>query len=138
MLKKKYCRDVTGYYDTFNNNTFRHDDVFPAVQLAFSVRFMALKRRSVNTTCPSHSHTHTHTHTHTHIQRLTHTHTHTHTHSLTHTHIHTHLFHYPCGDSHRRNGFLLYRPYILSPYTNPTPKLSPHRRLFAFLDFQKT
>ncbi len=34
--------------------------------------------------------------------------------------------------------FLLYRPYILLPYTNPTPKLSPHRRHFAFLDFQKT
>ncbi len=78
------------------------------------------------------SHTHTHTHT------LSHTHTHTHTHTLSLSHTHTHLFHYPCGDFHRRNGFLLYRPYILSPYTNPTPKLSPHRRHFAFLDFQKT
>ncbi len=32
--------------------------------------------------------------------------------------------------------FVLYRPYILLPYTNPTPKLSPHRRLFAFLHFK--
>ncbi len=33
--------------------------------------------------------------------------------------------------------FILYKLYVLLPYTNPTPKLSPHRRLCAFLDFQK-
>ncbi len=34
--------------------------------------------------------------------------------------------------------FLLYKLYFLSPYTNPTPKPTPHRKLYAFLDFQKT
>uniref|UniRef100_A0A672KR85 Aminoacyl tRNA synthase complex-interacting multifunctional protein 1-like n=1 Tax=Sinocyclocheilus grahami TaxID=75366 RepID=A0A672KR85_SINGR len=29
--------------------------------------------------------------------------------------------------------FILYRAYILLPYTNPTPKPTPHRRLSAFL-----
>ncbi len=33
--------------------------------------------------------------------------------------------------------FILYKLYVLLPYTYPTPKLSPHRRLCAFLDFQK-
>ncbi len=77
--------------------------------------------------------THTHTHTYTYIHTYTHIHIHTHTH----THIHT-CFTILGGTSIGIMVFLLYRPYILSPYTNPTPKLSPHRRHFAFLDFQKT
>ncbi len=56
-----------------------------------------------------------------------------------HTHSHTNTcFAILVGTSIDVMVFLLYRPYILSSYTNPTPKLSPHRRLFAFLDFQKT
>ncbi len=89
----------------------------------------------------SHSHTHTgsvhvkHTHTHTHTLSLSHTLTHTlslsHTH--THTHTHTHVgFAILVGTLIGVMVFVLYRPYILLPYTNPTPKLSPHRRLFAF------
>uniref|UniRef100_A0A673H7K7 Phosphoinositide phospholipase C n=1 Tax=Sinocyclocheilus rhinocerous TaxID=307959 RepID=A0A673H7K7_9TELE len=34
--------------------------------------------------------------------------------------------------------FLLYRPYILLSYTNPTPKPIPHRKLCAISDFQYT
>ncbi len=34
--------------------------------------------------------------------------------------------------------FILYKLYFLSPYTNPTPKPTPFRKLSAFLDFQKT
>ncbi len=34
--------------------------------------------------------------------------------------------------------FILYKLYFLSPYTNPTPKPTPYRKLSAFLDFQKT
>ncbi len=33
--------------------------------------------------------------------------------------------------------FILNKLYVLLPYTYPTPKLSPHRRLCASLDFQK-
>ncbi len=33
--------------------------------------------------------------------------------------------------------FILNKLCVLLPYTYPTPKLSPHRRLCAFLDFQK-
>ncbi len=33
--------------------------------------------------------------------------------------------------------FILYKLCVLLPYTYPTPKLSPHRRLCASLDFQK-
>ncbi len=59
--------------------------------------------------------------------------------SLTHTHTHTHTrFTILVGTSIGVMVFLLYRPYILLTYTNPTPKPSPHRRLFAFLDFQTT
>ncbi len=61
------------------------------------------------------------------------THTHTHTHTLTHTHV---GFAILVGTSIGVMVFVLYRPYILLPYTNPTPKLSPHRRLFAFLHFK--
>ncbi len=69
----------------------------------------------------------------------THTHTHTHSHTLTHTETHTHThvgFAILVGTLIGVMVFVLYRPYILLPYTNPTPKLSPHRRLFAFLHFK--
>ncbi len=32
--------------------------------------------------------------------------------------------------------FILYKQYFLSPYTN-TPKPSPYRKLYAFLDLKK-
>ncbi len=38
------------------------------------------------------------------------------------------------GTFHRRNGFILYNLYILSLYTNPTPKPTTYRKLSAFLD----
>ncbi len=81
-----------------------------------------------------HTHTHTrthctHTHTHTHT---THTHTHTHTdthtpspHTLTHTHTHTHVVFYGLrGLSIGVMVFILYKLYVLLPYTYPTPKLA--------------
>ncbi len=34
--------------------------------------------------------------------------------------------------------FILYKLYVLLPYNNPTPKLSPYRKLSAFLLSQKT
>ncbi len=44
-----------------------------------------------------------------------------HTHTHTHTYTHTHLFHYPCGDFHRRNGFstvqTVYSIALHQPYT---------------------
>ncbi len=33
--------------------------------------------------------------------------------------------------------FILYKPYFLSAYTNPTPKPTPYRKLSAFLLSQK-
>ncbi len=33
--------------------------------------------------------------------------------------------------------FILYKLYFLSPYSNPTPKPSPHRKLCAFFDLKK-
>ncbi len=92
----------------------------------------------------THTHSHTHTHTlslsHTHTLSLSHTHTHTHTLSLTHTHTHTHTYVGFCGLWGLSIGvmvFILNNLYVLLPYTYPTPKLSPHRRLCASLDFQK-
>ncbi len=41
------------------------------------------------------------------------------------------------GTLHRCNGFILNKLCVLLPYTYPTPKLSPHRRLCASLDFSK-
>ncbi len=110
-----------------------------------------------------HTHTHAHTHTHTHIHTLSHTHSHTHArtrthtrthacshthtlslththtliHSHTHTHTHTRLFFGLRGLSIGVMVFILYNLYVLLPYTYPTPKLSPHRRLCAFFNFQK-
>ncbi len=56
----------------------------------------------------------------------------------THTHTHTCSFLWKVGTSHRRNGFILYKLYVLLPYTYPTPKLSPHRRLCISTFPQKT
>ncbi len=67
--------------------------------------------------------------THTHTHSRTHTHTHTHTHKHTHTHTHTHVGFYGLrGLSIGVMVFILYKLYVLLPYTYPTPKLSPHRR----------
>ncbi len=60
-------------------------------------------------------------------------------HTHTHTHTHTHVGF--CGLRGLSIGvmvFILYKLYVLLPYTYPTPKLTPHRRLCASLDFQKT
>ncbi len=66
---------------------------------------------------------HTH-HTHTHTQHTTH-----HTQHNTHTHTHTHVGFYGLwGLSIGVMVFILYKLYVLLPYTYPTPKLSPHRR----------
>ncbi len=49
----------------------------------------------------------------------------------THTHTHTHTQSGICGLRGLSIGvmvFLLYKMYVLLPYTYPTPKLSPHRR----------
>ncbi len=52
-----------------------------------------------------------------------------HTHTHTHTHIHTHIGFYGLrGLSIGVMVFILYKLYVLLPYTYPTPKLSPHRR----------
>ncbi len=88
------------------------------------------------------SHTHTHTHTHKHTHLLTHTHTHTHTLSFSHTHKHTHTHSHTHTQTHTHvcfcekwghpigvMVFILYKLYVLLPYTYPIPKLSPHRRL---------
>ncbi len=92
-----------------------------------------------NTHTHTHAHTHarnTHTHTHTYA-RNTHTHTHTraratrtHTHARArNTHTHTHVGFYGLrGLSIGVMVFILYKLYVLLPYTYPTPKLSPHRR----------
>ncbi len=88
-----------------------------------------------------HTHTHTHTH-HTHTDRdtthNTHTH-HTHTHHIqTETHTHTHVGFYGLrGLSIGIMVFILYKLYVLLPYTYPTPKLSPHRRLCISIFPQK-
>ncbi len=55
------------------------------------------------------------------------THTHTHTHTQTHTHTHV-GFYGLRGLSIGVMVFILYKLYVLLPYTYPTPKLSPHRR----------
>ncbi len=73
---------------------------------------------------PSFSH-HTHTQSHTH----THTHTHTHNHTPPHT-PHTCWFLWFMGTLHRRNGFYTEQSVCAIAYTYPTPKLSPHRRLW--------
>ncbi len=102
---------------------------------------------SVNLCGQTHTRRHTHSHTqrHTHADSLTHTHTHTHkhTHLCRYTYTHRHTRKHTClflglrGLSIGVMVFILYNLYVLLPYTYPTPKLSPHRRLCASLDFQK-
>ncbi len=78
---------------------------------------------------------HTHTHTHTHTQTDTQTNTYRQRERDTHTHTHTQSG--ICGLRGLSIGvmvFILYKLYVLQPYTYPTPKLIPHRRLCAFLD----
>ncbi len=54
---------------------------------------------------------------------------HTYIHIYTHTHTHTHVGFYGLrGLSIGVMVFILYKLYVLLPYTYPTPKLSPHRR----------
>ncbi len=49
--------------------------------------------------------------------------------SETHTHTHTHVGFYGLrGLSIGVMVFILYKLYVLLPYTYPTPKLGPHRR----------
>ncbi len=51
----------------------------------------------------------------------------------THTHTHTHtLVFMVYRDSIGVMVFIQYKLYVLLPYTYPTPKLSPHRRLCTF------
>ncbi len=65
----------------------------------------------------------------------THTHTHTHTHICTYTHTHV-SFYGLRGLSTGVMVFILYKLYVLLPYTYPTPKLSPHKET-AFLHSPK-
>ena len=65
--------------------------------------------------------------------KSTNTHSHTHTHTLTHV-CFCEKWGHPIGVM----VFILYKLYILSPYTNTTPNPSPHRKLCAISDFQYT
>ncbi len=59
-------------------------------------------------------------------------------HSHTHTHTHTHVGFYGLrGLSIGVMVFILYKLYVLLPYTYPTPKLSPHRRRCIYIFPQK-
>ncbi len=79
---------------------------------------------------------HTQTHaTHTHLTTHTHTHTHTHTQHTLHTHV---GFYGLRGLSICVMVFILYKLYVLLPFTYPTPKLSPHRRRCISIFPQKT
>ncbi len=74
---------------------------------------------------------HTRMHARTHARTHAHKHTHTHTRARAHTHTHTrtHVGFYGLrGLSIGVMVFILYKLYVLLPYTYPTPKLSPHRR----------
>ncbi len=56
------------------------------------------------------------------------THANIHTHTHTHTHTRWFLWFLSIGVM----VFILYKLYVLLPYTYPTPKLSPHRRLHFY------
>ncbi len=61
------------------------------------------------------------------------------THTLSYTHTHTHVGFYGLrGLSIGVMVFILYKLYVLLPYTYPTPKLSPHRRRCIYIFPQKT
>ncbi len=100
--------------------------------------YHSLSHTYIHTHFLTHTHSHTYIHTYTHTHSLSHTHTHTHT--QTHTHAHTHMlgFHVLWGLSIDVMVFILYKLYILSPYTAPIPKPNHHRRHSAILHFQKT
>ncbi len=102
---------------------------------SFCSRSLTLTHARTHARTPTRTHTHTHTRTHTHTQTQTATHTrkqrHTHTQTRRHTHTHTHIhvgFYGLRGLSIGVMVFILYKLYVLLPYTYPTPKLSPHRR----------
>ncbi len=59
------------------------------------------------------------------------------THTQTHTHTHTCWFYGLRRLFISVMVFILYKPYFLSPYNNPTPKPTPYRKLCAFLLSQK-
>ncbi len=65
----------------------------------------------------THAHTYARTHACTHTHICTHTHTHAHMHAR--THAHTHMFLWKVGTFHGRKGFILYKLYVLLPYTYP-------------------
>ncbi len=52
-------------------------------------------------------------------------------HNHAHTHTHRRCFYGLRGLSIGVMVFILYKLYVLLPYTYPTPKLSPHRRLYS-------
>ncbi len=79
---------------------------------------------------PQQMHTDTQTHRHTDTDTQTHRHTDTQTHRHTDTVV---CFCELWGHSIGVMVFILYKPYFLSPYTNPTPKPTPYRKLCAFL-----
>ncbi len=84
-------------------------------------------RMHARTHARTHSLTHSLTHSPTHPPKNPPTHPPTHSH--THTHTHTHVGFYGLrGLSIGVMVFILYKLYVLLPYTYPTPKLSPHRR----------
>ncbi len=63
----------------------------------------------------------------------------TYMHTHTHTHTHTHVGFYGLwGLSIGVMVFILYKLYVLLPYTYPTPKLSPHRRRCISISLKKT
>ncbi len=68
------------------------------------------------------------------VLQCTHTHTHTHTRTPTHTHV---GYYGLRGLSIGVMVFILYKLYVLLPYTYPTPKLSPHRRRCIYIFPQK-
>ncbi len=118
--------------------TIFHGESSMCIQTQYTCVYRPCIHTDTDTDTDTHTH-HTHTHTHTpdsHTHRLTHTHTHTHT---PHTHTtHTRLFCEKWGTSQRRNGFYTVQNCVLLPYTYPTPKLSPHRRLRISTFPQKT
>ncbi len=68
-----------------------------------------------------------------------HTHTYARTCTRARTHTHTHVGFYGLrGLSIGVMVFILYKLYVLLPYTYPTPKLSPHRRRCISIFPQKT
>ncbi len=101
------------------------ENKLPSVnRIIFSSRFDLVSVTASNLDWKTHLRPQSHTHTHTHTHTRTHTHTHTHT-----PHTHTHVGFYGLrGLSIGIMVFILYKLYVLLPYTYPTPKLSPHRR----------